>query len=122
MRTRVVEVKHVLFGQTPGMAFAQNKDVIKEFTPHTAHETLANCVRLGCIGWCVDEGDPGSLHRMVKQSAVFAIVIANQKTWTFSKWGCLSDLLGYPGITGGAGHIDMHYSSGAMLDDEEEKD
>lgn len=73
------------------MAFAQNKDMIEEFTPDTAHETLANGVRLGRIGWCVDERDPGAIHRMFKQSAVFAIIIANQEPRTFSKRRRLSD-------------------------------
>jgi hypothetical protein len=62
MRAHVVEVKHVLFGQTPGIAFAQNKEVIEEFTPHTVHEMLANGVRFGCIGWRVDERAPGFIH------------------------------------------------------------
>ena len=122
MGTRVIEVKHVRFGQTPSMAFAQNKDVIEEFTPHTSHETLTHRVRLGCVGWCVDERDPGAIHRMVEQRTILAVIIADQKTWTFSKRRRLSDLLGQPSIAGGTGHIDMHHPSGAMLDDEEEKD
>jgi hypothetical protein len=28
----MVEVEHVLLGQTPGMVFAQNKDVIEKLT------------------------------------------------------------------------------------------
>ena len=121
MRTRVVKVLHVFFGQTPGMTFAQNKDVIEKLTPHTAHETLTDRICLGGIGWRMDERDPGSFHRVVEQRTVLTVIIADQKTWTFSKRCRLSDLLGQPGITGRAGHIDMNHSSGAMLDDEEEK-
>ena len=104
------------------MTFAQNKDVIKKLTPHTAHETLTHRVRLGRIGWRMDERDPGSFHRMVEQRTVFTVIIADQKTWTLSKRRRLSDLLGQPGITGEAGHIDMNHAPGAMLDDEEEAD
>ncbi len=122
MRTRIVEVKHVLFGQPPGMVFTQNKDVIEEFTPDTAQETLTHRVRLGCIGGRVDERDPSSIDGVVKQRTVLAVIIADQKTWTVAKRCRLSDLLCQPGITGRAGHIDMHHAPGAMLDDEEEKD
>jgi hypothetical protein len=47
MGTRVVKVLRVLFWQTPRMAFAQNKNMIEEFTPHTVHETLNHRVRSG---------------------------------------------------------------------------
>lgn len=104
------------------MTFAQNKDVIEEFTPHATHETLTHRIRSGCIGWRMDERDPGPIDRVVEPRTVLTVIVANQKTWTFSKRCRLSDLLGQPGITGRAGHIDMNYSSGAMLDDEEEKD
>ena len=122
MGTRVIEVKHVRFGQTPSMAFAQNKDVIEEFTPHTSLETLTHRVRLGCVGWRVDERDPSPSDSMVEQRTVLAVIVADQKPWTVAKRCCLSDLLCQPGITRGSGHIDMHHAPGAMLDDEEEKD
>lgn len=78
MRACVVEVKHVLFGQTPGMVCAQNKDVIEKLMPHTAHETFTHRIRLGCIEWRVKKRDPAP-HRMVEQRTVLAIIIADQK-------------------------------------------
>jgi len=76
--------------------------------PHTAHETPANCVRLGRIGWRVEERDPDSLYCMVEQRTVLAVIIADQKPWTVAKRDCLSNLLGHPGIAGGTSPIDMH--------------
>lgn len=122
MGTRVVKVLHILFCQTPRMAFAQNQEVIEEFTPHTAHEALTDRIGFRRIGWCVDECDPRSLHGMVEQRTVLVVIIADQKPWTVAKGRCLSNLLGYPGIIGGASHIDMNHAPGAMLDDEKEKD
>lgn len=96
--------------------------MIEDFTPHTAQETLTYRVGLGCIEWRVDERDPRAIDSVVEQRTVLTVIITNQKTGTFPKRCCFSDLLGYPGITGGSGHIDMHHAPGAMLDDEEEKD
>ncbi len=111
MRSGIVKIEHVLLGQTSNMTFAQNEDVIEEFTPDTAHEALADRIGFGRIGRRVDECDPGSIHRRVEQRTVLAIVIANQETWTFSKGRRLPDLLGHPGITRGSGDIDMDDSS-----------
>jgi hypothetical protein len=36
MRSGVIEIVRILLRQSPGMAFAQNEDVIQEFTPDTA--------------------------------------------------------------------------------------
>lgn len=103
------------------MVCAQNKDVIEKLMPHTAHETFTHRIRLGCIEWRVKKRDPAP-HRMVEQRTVLAIIIADQKPWTVTKRRCLSNLLGYPGITGGASHINMNHAPGARLDDEEEED
>ena len=111
MRSGVVEITHVLLGQTSSMTFAQNEDVIEEFTPDTAHEALTYRIGFGRIGRRVNERDPGSIHGMIEQRTVLVIVIANQETWTFSKGRRLPDLLGHPGITGGSGDIDMDDSS-----------
>jgi hypothetical protein len=59
------------------------------------------------IGRRMDQGDPGSIHGMVEQGAILAIIIANQEPCTFAKRCRLPDLLRHPGITGRSGDIDM---------------
>ena len=67
------------------MAFAQNQDVVQEFTPDTAQEAFTDRIRFGRIGWRVQQSDPGSFHCMVEQRTILAIVVANQETRPFAR-------------------------------------
>src|SRR5436190_23649413 len=73
------------------------------------------------MGRRVDEFDPSARHRAFKMQYILVIVIADQEAQGFTERGGLPHLLREPGIGWSPCHADMHHSSRAMLDDEEQK-
>lgn len=81
------------------MTLTQNQDVIQQFTPDAANETLADRIGLGCFDGRVDHIDPSPFGDMFELVTELTVVIADEKARSFAKWCRFAQLLGDPGIT-----------------------
>ncbi len=111
MWSGVVKIEHVLLGQTSRMIFAQNEDVIEEFSLDTAHESLTDCIGFGCAHGCFEDIDSGGYIREV--CAKLLIMVTDQEPRTFLKWGGIAPLLRDPGITECARDAEVNHAPGA---------
>ena len=57
MRTGAIEKRAVFTDNVSRVLFTQNQDVVQTLPSDTANEPFANRVRLGRIGWRVDQLD-----------------------------------------------------------------
>lgn len=65
------------------MVFAQNQNVIQQFTRDAADEALTHGIGFGCSHRCVDHLDTGSGCDTLESGAILAIIVADEKTRPF---------------------------------------
>ncbi len=94
MRTRVIEVTNVRGDLASQMAFTHDHDVIQQFSPDAANEALAHCIRFGHSKRCLDHLDAGSGCHTFEAVAILAIIVADEKTRSFTKRRGFAKLLG----------------------------
>src|SRR5712691_7561883 len=121
MRARPIEELTILVNHPPDVLIAQDQNMVRTFAPDGANEPFAESVCFRGKGRGMDEFDASTRHRAFKMQPILVIVIADQEARGCTERGGFPHLLREPGIGGSPYHADMHHSSGAMLDDEEQK-
>jgi hypothetical protein len=92
----MVEVRLVLLHQPMQMSFAEDEEEIQALPSHTAQEAFADGICLGRAVRCPQDLYPGS--GSIERRAVLGVVVADEKARSLAKRGCISQLLGDPGI------------------------
>ena len=85
MGTCAVEVLDIGFDLAVQMSIAEDYDMVQQFTPDAANETLADRIGLGRFDWRMNHIDASALGNAFEQVAKLAIIVTNEKARSFAK-------------------------------------
>jgi hypothetical protein len=100
MRSSMIEIGDILANETIQMALPQDQHVIQTLSPHTTNEALTNRIRFGCSHRRSYDLDAPPLGYLCETLPILAVIVSDEKTWSFIVGCCFSYPLGNPEITG----------------------
>ena len=120
MGSSSIEIGDILFEFPMQLTFIQNEDVIQTLAANTAQKPFTNGIGFGSADRRPQDFDAAGSAR--KFRAVFAVVVADQKSRMGAERGSFAELLSHPSITRGARDREMNDPARTQLDDEKDKD
>ncbi len=85
MGTCTAEVPDIGFDLPMQMTITQEQDMIQQFTPDAADETLAYGVGFRCFDWRMDHIDAAACGHVLELRTKLTIIIADEETRSFAK-------------------------------------
>ena len=97
--TRVVEIRDVFADDAVQVSLTQDQQMIQAFSSHASNKPLTDRIGFRRSHRSPEDFNLSILSYAGETLGVLAVVVSDQKAWSFVIGGSLSDLLGDPDIT-----------------------
>src|SRR5579872_4449715 len=111
MRTKMVEVIHILLQDAPDRGPAHEQKMVQALAPDGAEESLAHHVGIRGGDRGFDNLDVGSSGYLGEGWTVLAVIVTDKIFGPITKRSCLPQLLGNPAVSRGSGDANMNHAS-----------